>query len=203
MLTEDYFNKFATVVEDFCATPGTVIMERKFGYEIGNKIFNYGHTFMMDNLVGSADGYRALDFDIGVLPFPKYDADQENYCSNINEACATAYSVPAGNDAEKAGLILDAMGYYSADTVTESVIEKNILVKGVRDEESYDMFKIIFASKTYELSYVFGWGNFYGNTIINMIFSGKNTLASAYEKVAPKANAEIAAFIEQITAEDG
>ena len=78
-LGESYFNKYDLVVNSLYNSESTVIMERKFGYELGNQIFNFGNTYMMYNLIGSCISYRTLEFDIGVLPFPKYDEEQDKY----------------------------------------------------------------------------------------------------------------------------
>ena len=72
------------------------------------------------------------------------------------------------------------MGYFATPGLTEAAIDQSVLIKGVRDEDSYDMFKIIFASKVYDLVYTLDWGGYYGKTI-GIVMSGNNKLASTYE----------------------
>ena len=43
------------------------------------------------------------------------------------------------------------MSWFAMPQLKEAVIDTSVLIKGVRDQDSYDMFHIIFDSKTYDL----------------------------------------------------
>ncbi|MGI6742765.1 MAG: hypothetical protein ACOX4O_03780 [Eubacteriales bacterium] len=197
VLDEAYFSKFDLVISVLSNSPSTVIMERKFGYDLGNEIFGFGNTYFAYNLIGSCLGYRALEFDIGVLPFPKYDEAQERYYGLVNTGYSPVYTLPVGCDAEFSGAVLEAMGYFASLGLTEAAIDQSVLIKGVRDEDSFDMFKIIFASKVYDLVYTLNWGGYYGTTL-GMVNSGKNNLASTYAKVKTAADKDLEKYIEAI-----
>ena len=78
------------------------------------------------------------------------------------------------------------MGYYSMDTIYPASIEKNILTKTVRDEESSDMLRLMFECKFYELG---SWGtSVYGN-LCGMASSGKNNFVSSLKSIV-KINAK-------------
>ena len=87
----------------FCNTDATVVKERKFGYDLGGQIFSFGNTYFDYSMIGSCLSYRALEFDIGVVPFPKFDENQEKYHGVCNTMYANVYGIPAGADAEFAG----------------------------------------------------------------------------------------------------
>lgn len=178
-LSEGYYDRFSKIIDVLCNDPSVVVMERKFGYEIGNSMFQMGNVLFMENLVVSCLEYRAeVDFNMGVLPMPKYDENQENYMCTESDAYSSTYGVPITNtDPERTGYILDAMGYYGQELVYPAIIEKNVLVKGVHDQDSADMFHIIFNSKAYDLAYITGWGKWYEN-LWDFVSSGKNNLAS-------------------------
>ena len=50
------------------------------------------------------------------------------------------------------------MGYYSPETVTKAVIEKSIIGKATRDEETGEMLELIFKSKVFDPGLVYEWG---------------------------------------------
>jgi hypothetical protein len=150
---------------------------------------------MGDGLVGSINKYRQnMTDDFGVLPFPKYDDTQKKYYCLFNTAWGTTYAIPITNtDTERTGYILDVMGYFSTDTINTAVIEKNVLTKATRDDESAEMLKIIFDSKFFELGQ---WGSSVYGAVCGQVSTGKNTYASELEKVRTKTETEFAAVKE-------
>lgn len=147
--------------------------------------------FMGDGFVGSINKYRMnMTDDFGVLPFPKYNETQSKYYCLFNSAWGTVYAVPITNpDTERTGYILDVMGYYSTDTVNTAVIEKNVLVKATRDNESAEMLEIIFDSKFFELGQ---WGSTVYDTVCGQVRNGQNNYASEIEKIREKTISEFA-----------
>ncbi|NLZ37288.1 MAG: hypothetical protein GX897_07415 [Clostridiales bacterium] len=197
VLDDAYFTKFDLAVGVISNSPSTVIVERKFGYDLGGQIFGFGNTYFAYNTIGACLSYRSLDFDIGVVPFPKYDENQEKYYGLSNTGGAPVYTLPIGCDAEFSGAVLEAMGYFATPGLTEAAIDQSVLIKGVRDEDSYDMFKIIFASKVYDLVYTLDWGGYYGKTI-GIVMSGNNKLASTYASVKKSVDKAMDKYIEAI-----
>jgi hypothetical protein len=128
-----------------------------------------------------------MEQDFGVLPYPKYTEEQEHYYSSYNTVWGTSYGIPVTNmELDRTGWILEVMGYYSTDTIYPATIEKNILTKTVRDEESADMLNLLFNNKFYELGQ---WGtSVYGN-LCTMAQTGNNNFASSM-KVISKVNAK-------------
>lgn len=173
------------------ANNSTVIAERKLGYDKANVLFPNGKSLFMTGGVGDICDYRQLmTDDFGVLPFPKYDESQASYYCQYNTAWGTAYAVGVTNtETERTGVILEVMGYYSPDTINTAVIEKSVLTKSTRDNESAEMLEIVFDSKFYELGQ---WGSSVYDTACIQVVNGKNTYASALEKVREKTEAEFA-----------
>ncbi len=192
--SERIFEITARVLEQLFGTgnDSTVIAERRLGYEKANALFPDGKVLFMTGGVGDITDYRQLmTDDFGVLPFPKYDGEQEEYYCQYNTAWGTAYAVPVTNtEPERTGNILEVMGYYSPDTINTAVIEKSVLTKSTRDDESAEMLQIVFDSKFYELGQ---WGASVYDMACTQVVNGKNTYASALEKVRAKTEAEFAA----------
>lgn len=178
------------------ANTSTLIAERKLGYDKAGLLFPNGQVlFMGDGLVGSINNYRQnMTDDFGVLPFPKYDENQNKYFCMFNTAWGTTYAVPITNsDTERTGYILDVMGYFSEDTINTAVIERNVLTKATRDDESAEMLEIIFRSKFFELGQ---WGSTVYGAVCGQVNSGKNNYASEFEKARAKTETEFATVKE-------
>jgi hypothetical protein len=77
--------------------------------------------------------------------------------------------------------------------INTAVIEKNVLTKATRDDESAEMLKIIFDSKFFELGQ---WGSSVYGAVCGQVSTGKNTYASELEKVRTKTETEFAAVKE-------
>ena len=85
----------------------------------------------------------------GILPNPKYDEAQEEYCHIISTNWCPCISVPVtitGDALERTTVLLEALFCYS-DGIVEAYYDVNLSTKLVRDEESADMFDIIFETK--------------------------------------------------------
>ena len=172
-----------------------VVAERKFGYEESDMIFPAGRGLFRLDMVEAINEMRMkMEDDFGVLPVPKYDEAQKSYYNLYNTAHATGYSIPiTEEDPEMIGRILDLMGYYSEDTVYPAVIEKNVLVKGLRDEESAEMLDLIFHTKFYDMGQ---WGSDIYNDLCSMCESGKNQYASKAAAMIKKTQKQFGAITE-------
>jgi hypothetical protein len=113
-------------------------------------------------------------------------------------ASSVAVSVTC-KDFDKVGYVLDTLGAFSPDTITDSVIEKNVLTKTIRDDNSADMLHLIFDTKVYDASIIFDWGIY--AIWCEMTAQTSPKIASTLEKKANKINQTIAdsiALIENI-----
>ena len=146
--------------------------------------------------MGTADLMRDMEADFGVLPLPKFDANQkEYYCPGSNMISALCIPVTNGRT-EYTGLAVEAMAAESMYTVTEAYYSINFENKNLRDEESIDMMKIILASGSYDLGYMFNFGGLV-DIFEPMAKKNSNTFVSDYEKKESKAQKDIEKFTEK------
>jgi hypothetical protein len=119
-----------------------------------DNIFRDGRSLFMSGGIGSAQHFRDMDIDFGIIPYPKFDEQQENYYSQI--AWIEPVSLPAyANDdgLERTSIILEALAAESYRLVTPVYIDVVLRTKYTRDDESEEMLDIIFANR------VFDWGD--------------------------------------------
>ena len=158
-----------------------------------NSSFANGEILFASAQVSSLFSWRkTVEFDFGVIPFPKYDEQQENYWSWFSTVAGSAFAIPVTSlTQEDTGVILDVMGYYSQETIAPAVMERSLMGKSIRDDESEDMLNLIFRSKIFELG---SWGcDAYGE-ILGFIDNAK--VMSTLEKAAPKVEKQFAPVLE-------
>lgn len=102
----------------------------------------------------------ARDFDgtFGVLPMPKYDAEQERYATLCDAGC-NCISVPITcRDPELTGAMIEAMSAYSSNYVNPAYVDISLQTKVARDEESAEMMEIVLDSRVMDFGYLYcGW----------------------------------------------
>ncbi len=164
------------------------------------EIFTDGRAMFSEDNLAYLIKARDIDaFTVSVLPFPKYDEKQESYCCTVGDSYSSVYGIPVTADVEMVGYVLEAMGVASVDTVTESVIEKNCMVKSVRDEDSADMLRIILDSAVYPLPMVTDYGrDIYHNVMIPIGISKSNVYSSKIASEKSKIEKAIADGLELI-----
>lgn len=124
---------------------------------------------------------RAMETDFGVLPFPKFEESQENYCS-LARVDGYGTGIPSSvSDVERTGIIVESLAAESISTITPAFYDLSLQGKVLRDEESKEMLDIIFGNKVYDIGYMYAIGGF-DSMLSTLVSSGKTDFASQYVK---------------------
>ncbi len=95
---------------------------------------------------------RTCEFDFTVVPSPKLNADQENFCTMPEISCMF-FAIPTTNqDPDFAGFALEAFSYESTDTTYVTFIELYCKSRNVRNADSVEMVNIILNNIVYDSS---------------------------------------------------
>ena len=179
LLANDYFGKYNNPWDDL--TRPMFKNNQGLFYTIG---------------MGTGDLLRDMEIDFGVLPMPKFDAGQAEYYCPVTTSTASAACIPTTNgDLPFTGFALEAIAAESKYTVTEAYYDINFTNKNLRDEESIEMMKIILASCSYDLGYMFNFGGLV-DIFSAMAKKNANTFASDYEKKEKLAQRAIDKLVE-------
>lgn len=119
----------------------------------GEDIFASGRAMMASGGLGSASGLRAMDDDFGIVPYPKFD-EEDDYTTAINGAAPLLVIPITVSDVERTGAITEALCAYSARDVIPAFYEKSLKTKYSRDEESEEMMDLIKESIIYDVGYL-------------------------------------------------
>ncbi len=98
---------------------------------------------------------RGVDqFDIGILPFPKFDETVDDYRSlSVGSATCFLPRTVSPDDYDRIGTLLEAMAFYSYYEVLPVYKEIALKTKSTRDNESSDMLDIIFNTICFDLGH--------------------------------------------------
>jgi len=183
--TTDIFNKYTEVMYN----PQLSISWSKLGkanddiiamFQDNRGLFNFNEFHAIENM-------RQMDTAFGILPMPLYDESQERYYHIINPHVAAMLLVPKDcRDLTRAGYVLDALGAESKNILTPAYYDQYLKSKGTRDNDSEEMLDIIFDSMTYDIGYLYNFGEL-GGMVLGMVNGYQTDLASRYAKYESKA----------------
>lgn len=128
--------------------------------------------------------FREMEVDFGVLPMPKYTAEQAEYRHMVCNFPA-AFIIPQNcRDLDFAGFVTEALNAASHETVRAAYVDKCLMYKYSRDEESTGMLTIILGTMYYDPAYIYGWGNLVNS--IGMLVSKNYDMLASQEKSLQK-----------------
>ena len=134
--------------------------------------------------------FREMEVDFGVLPMPKYTADQAEYRHMVCNFPA-AFIIPQNcRDLDFAGFVTEALNAASHETVRAAYVDKCLMYKYSRDEESTGMLQIILGTMYYDPAYIYGWGNLV-NSIGMLVSKNYDVLASQEKSLQKKLVSDI------------
>ena len=152
------------------------------------KGFEEGRVLFYTRYINSVHSLRELELDFGILPSPKGDAEQAEYCNTLHAYGNALMCIPDAADPEMSAAIMESLSYYGQKELLPAYYDITLVGKGIRDEESEEMLDIIFATRFFDVGTYYQIGNL--NTAVNnQLIQGKVTIASllkSSEKVIQK-----------------
>jgi len=146
-------------------------------------------TLFYGDWLYNLNSFRTMESDFGILPYPKFDTNQEEYYS-FSQAWGLANAIPVNTkpeDYEFIGVIVEALSCYSHNKVLPAYYEYTLKGRDTRDTDSWRMLDLINSTLVYDFGYFYLHGNARFNTGLPLSFTVKygreeNTLASFLEK---------------------
>ncbi len=125
---------------------------------------------------------RHMEATFGLLPMPKYDETQENYETLINGGSALLCIPKTNKDLDRTGVILDALSYESNVSVIPEYYDVTVSQKGLRNEESIEMLKIVRETRSVEIGSFLALTTTIASNLQTIITAGNTEFASSVEK---------------------
>ena len=163
-------------------------------YASQRETFTSGRAMFFDSFLGSITTLSEVEFDFGILPYPKWDEDSP-YRNRSSNMTALTYIPVTNPDLDLTGAVLEEMAYQSAKELTPTYFDTVLTVKSTRDVESEAMLPIIKNNAR------FLYDGYFPN-IYFMVGSGTNTFTSTFQSNLSKYEADLEDMRELLLAED-
>ena len=140
---------------------------------------------------------RSMKADFGIIPMPKYDAEQTRYYTPLNVWSSTILAVPRDTeDVVRTTDVLNLLTCESYYTVIEPFYDLVLDSKLVRDEETASMLDIAFDSRFYDIGLICNFASIWET----ISAKGSDQVASTAEANRDKVMKAANDFIESIQA---
>ncbi|MBO5220569.1 MAG: extracellular solute-binding protein, partial [Clostridia bacterium] len=117
--------------------------------------FRNGNVLMTGGWLSHADSYRDLNFRYGVIPYPKFDENQQEYHTTA-QTTYTVFSIPAdAKNPDRSAAVLEAMASESYRSVTPAYFETALKVKYASDDDTVKMFDLIRDHISFDFGYIY------------------------------------------------
>lgn len=197
-LTPRMSDVFDKIYSYFFDTNDVFISERvKFTDTSKNwhSIFIDGQALYFFEPIGSNMELRDSPFEFGFLPLPKYDEEQEDYITPIIHFAHTMHITTARGADEMLSAALENLAAESYRTVRPAYFDSIIEGKRVQDDDTIEMFDIIFENRVMNPACIYDWGKI--TTIINNCGQTRDpNVASAIAEALPAIKASIQETID-------
>ena len=155
-----YLKEDGVLCQDF-GTEGVIEIN---GYFSADKMIYYmGKLEALDYL-------RDMESDYAVIPFPKYDQNQDKYLTLIATATQMIYIPTTTNDVSLTGKVCESMSFYSYKDVVPAYYDVALKNKYSRDENTQQMLDIIRAGAVMPFEYAYSTmiaGQYWPNQIVS------------------------------------
>ena len=117
----------------------------------GIQLFQNDRALFMDCSLFYMTALRDMEADFGIIPYPKFDEAQENYCARVS------YFMPSmllstNTDLPLVGAVLEYANYRAQANITPAYYDVSLKGKVSRDEESAAMLDLILANRVVDLA---------------------------------------------------
>ena len=146
-------------------------------YSTSYEMFAAGHALFYDTTLGKIKNFLTdMTDDYGIVPVPKYDANQKEYQSFVNGASGFIMIVNTEKDTEYVGTILEAMARYNYENVSTKMFEIVTKLQNVRDQDSSEMVDYIIRNRVYDFAYFLDLD--VSNVVLTQLNDGKAEISA-------------------------
>ena len=123
------------------------------GDGVGRTAFKDRRAAFVDGIVHNAMGYAGLDLNYGLLPYPKYRKNVQEYYTIVS-AGTNLYGVmrnTSAENAERISIILEAMAWEGHDKVLPLYYDTVLSYQALKDEDSIEMLHLMHDHMIFDL----------------------------------------------------
>ena len=147
------------------------------------KIFQEDRALIFAHDLRTSAKLRDMETDYGIVPYPKYDAQQEKYYSTATDIFSLMLFPSTVSDLDFVGCVTEAMCAVSSAKVIPAYYDIALKDKYNRDVQSAEMLDIIRDSLIFDVGYLNSFAlSTAGHLFGQLVREGRTDFASAYAK---------------------
>lgn len=166
--------------------------------ELVTNAFVEGRSIFNLSSASTTDAYRDMEDEFGLVPIPKYNAEQDRYYSMVNPWTSNAFCVPIGRTEsvyEMIGITMEVMGAFSKKTLAVAYYDVALVNQKTRDEDTVRMLDIIFSSRGCDIGMIYKWGGM-DTMLHDLITKPAGSFTSTYDSIKDRAEADLEKTID-------
>lgn len=151
-------------------------------------MFAEGRVLLASHFLTVVPTLREVEFEVGILPYPKYTEDSEyvNWPTGGNFLLAVP-SVLNPDDYDFVGVILEALASQGYEFVRPALYDVTLQGKLARDPESQDMLDIIFDTMSVDFGWIHSGDSGMGWFVNSCLTSKLESVTSYYNRTQSRA----------------
>ena len=171
-----------------------------FNADVGGYVYVFatGRSLFLTAEIKAALLLRDIEDTFGIVPFPKYDEEQEKYQTTMVSEMMYLTIPTTNTKLEMTATISEVMAHDSYEYVIPVYYNNVVEHKGLRNEDSVEMLEIIRATRGMDMAAGFGWNTSLREQLRYELFSGNNQVASLLTSQKPVIEANIEKFVEYL-----
>ncbi len=160
-------------------------------------VFAEGRSMFWCAHLSGAKYLRDMKQDFGMIPYPKFDAEQEQYRSLVHDAASIGALNGNSENLDMAGALLEALNAETYRSVTPVWYETAMKIKYSRDDVSSQMIDIIHDTLTTSFIYAYNYAlNNVGMLYRELVTAKSSDYTSKVEKVRRSAEKKLEELYE-------
>ncbi len=142
------YNELYSLVYD---NPENVFFTNE-GSKIETQMFMNDQLLFFVEKLGNAVTMKDMTSEYGIVPFPKYNAEQENYISSARDALSAILVVSDITEPEMVGTVTEAMCMLGYREITPVYYETALKLKYLGDPDAMEMLDLIRDTMTFDFA---------------------------------------------------
>ncbi|NLE13889.1 MAG: hypothetical protein GX628_09495 [Clostridiales bacterium] len=163
-------------------------------------MFKNGQALFCGTSTKGIANYRDMSQEIGILPFPKYNEEQEKYYTLTSGGAAAVLPATINeNRYDNIGIIIEALSFHSHFELLKIYQETVLKTKYSRDNESEAMLDIIFEGAFYDLGLSIWPSATYYVYMENIYHKNQDAAVSTTAAITDSVNATLEKFMQSLS----
>lgn len=169
-------------------------------HDVYRSMFKSGNLLMITSEFNQISTvFRDMESDYGIIPYPKYDEEQENYYTLARNVYSSMVIPKTCDKLDAVGAAMEAMASQNYRDVSPVYFETALKVKYSHDDETSQMYDLIKQGLSFNFAFTFSAvSGGYANVFVDMVGNNNENYMSKYEETYQKNETTLQKFYDDV-----